>query len=322
MTSAAPASNPDPLTPLSVLVLGAGKVGQALTAALRHGGAEVSLLPSRGGWPVKIRAAVVLLTCRDRDIPGQAAAFARVKLTKPNVVLMHCAGALSYEILAPAARAGVALGQWHPLLSFSDGEHPPTLTDGYVRVAGDDAAVVAGRWLCARLGMHPVLGVVEPVLYHAAAVLLANGTAALMDAACRTLILAGVDRHTAQKMLLPLLGSVLENVAQQGVPQALSGPVRRGAHATVARHMQVLYKRLPAVASLYQALARIQLDMAAQLGDAPAAELASLRDVLSSPPAAPAPGPAHESGSSPTGRSVNRSSCGTAPERDTSGGAP
>ena len=265
-------------SPRQVLVFGAGNVGRALTTALNKDAITATLHAARAGWPSALAANVVVLACRDADIARHATAFATVSISAP-VVLLHCAGALTAEALAGARRERVTVGQWHPLLSFSGGV-VPSFAVACARVSGDETACVAARWLCERLNMRAVEGPLDERLYHAAAALLANGTAAVVDSAVRTLVAAGSDQQTALAMLVPLLQSVVNNVAAEGVPAALSGPVRRGATATVAGHLDVLEGELAPVRALYRALASAQLGMAAQIGDAQPADLLALEQLL------------------------------------------
>ena len=68
----------------------------------------------------------------------------------------------------------------------------------------------------------------DEVGYHAAAGLVANGAAALAAVGVELLVVSGVPRKEAPKMLGPLLRSVAENVEALGFPDALTGPIRRG----------------------------------------------------------------------------------------------
>jgi predicted short-subunit dehydrogenase-like oxidoreductase (DUF2520 family) len=70
-------------------------------------------------------------------------------------------------------------------------------------------------------------------------------------------------------MLGPLLRSVAENVEKLGLPEALTGPVRRGDAAGVGKHLETLERIAPGLLPFYVAAAKVQLPLARVLGDAP-----------------------------------------------------
>ena len=109
---------------------------------------------------------------------------------------------------------------------------------------------------------------VDRTLYHAAAGLVANGAAALADAGARLLELAGCPARDSARVLGPLLRSVAENVERLGLPEALTGPVRRGDAETVVRHIASIQRGASEILPLYRASVAAQLPMAEKLGDA------------------------------------------------------
>jgi predicted short-subunit dehydrogenase-like oxidoreductase (DUF2520 family) len=111
----------------------------------------------------------------------------------------------------------------------------------------------------------------DAVAYHAAAGLVANGGAALAAVGAALLERAGVSADVAPRMLGPLLRSVADNVEALGFPEALTGPVRRGDAAGVAKHLATLRAKLPSAVDLYLAAVEAQLPLARAIGDAPPA---------------------------------------------------
>jgi hypothetical protein len=120
----------------------------------------------------------------------------------------------------------------------------------------------------------------DPIAYHAAAGLVANGAAALAAGGVDLLERAGVDRKTAALMLGPLLRSVADNVERIGLPAALTGPIRRGDAAGVARHLALLERIAPHVVELYLAAGRLQLPLSAAIGDTTPEAVAAIALVL------------------------------------------
>jgi predicted short-subunit dehydrogenase-like oxidoreductase (DUF2520 family) len=271
-----------PATP-QVFVLGAGKVGAGLSRALKKAGVSVTLRPARKGLPGKrIEADVIVVALRDRDVARCAAALVEKKLIgHRKVAVVHCAGALGPEALEAARGPNVAVAQMHPMISFASIAVTPSLTRGQLHVDGDPAAVKAARALGKLLGMTPrTIAGLDRVAYHAAAGLVANGAAALAAGGVALLGKAGVDVETAAAMLGPLLRSVAENVERLGLPEALTGPVRRGDAAAVGKHLDTLQRLAPGLVPIYVAASRTQVPLARVLGDAPAEGFDAIEELL------------------------------------------
>lgn len=262
-----------PLAGLRVHVQGAGKVGRALAHRLRAAGARVALRPAREGLPRgAVRADLVVLAVRDGELAAVATAMAP-HLSR-DAVCVHVAGALGPDALAPLRAACAGVAQMHPMISFASLDFVPALDRGTVRVAGDARAVRLARRVARALGMIPrALPGLDTVGYHAAAGLVANGTAALCAMGAKLLVLAGVPAKQAPRALGPLLRSVAENVERLGFPDALTGPVRRGDVAALRKHAALLAARLPEALPLYRASVAAQLPLARSLGECPPAAL-------------------------------------------------
>jgi predicted short-subunit dehydrogenase-like oxidoreductase (DUF2520 family) len=269
-----------------VFVFGAGKVGAGLARKLRQAGVHVTLRPKRRGLPARtIEADLVVLALRDRDLAACAEELAAKQLVGKGSrvsAVVHCAGALGPEVLAPVRGPRVAVAQMHPMISFASPASTPSLERGQLHVDGDPIAVRRARALGRLLGMTPrTIAGLDRVAYHAAAGLVANGAAALAAAGVELLERAGVDRATAVAMLGPLLRSVADNVERLGLPEALTGPVRRGEGAGVERHLATLTRLAPDLVPIYIAMGRTQLPLARALGEAPAESFDAIERILS-----------------------------------------
>lgn len=254
----------------TVAIIGRGKVGHALAEAL----SPVAHVAGREP-PVRLRADLVILAVRDGQLPEVARAYAgRLEAD----VVLHVAGAVGPEVLAPLRP--LAIGQWHPVLSFVD--HEAVLAGAAAVMTGDTSAIAMGRRLCELLQMVPV----EPpegidlALYHAALALSANGMAALAASAETLLAQAGLPAGQAAEVLGPLLASVASNVRRRGAGTAMSGPVRRGDVATIARHLRRLERTAPEELPTYRASVRAQLTIAERLAEASPEALQSIGTLL------------------------------------------
>ncbi|MCW5837239.1 MAG: DUF2520 domain-containing protein [Labilithrix sp.] len=267
---------------MKVFILGAGKVGRALAAALKKRGTPVTLRPARKGVPTtRIDASILVLALRDRQLGPVAADLATSGVVPRNAVVVHNAGSLPAEALEPLRGVCAGIAQMHPMIAFASTKSFPTLARGHVHVKGEPVAEKRARAVAKRLGMTPrTFAELDTVGYHAAAGLVANGAAALAAIGAELLVVSGVPRAQAPKMLGPLLRSVAENVEALGFPEALTGPVRRGDAGAIARQIELLGERLPSALPLFIASGLAQLPIAERIGDAPKEQIAQVGDVL------------------------------------------
>jgi len=216
-------------------IVGAGRLGHALAAALRDAGLEVEGPLGRGAQP---EAPVVLLTVPDGEIRAAAEAT-------PAPLIGHCSGATTLEVFGD--REGFSL---HPLMTVP--EHGATFAGAGCAVAGtSDRALVIARGLAEALQMTAVeVPDEDRAAYHAAASIAANFLVTLEGAAERLAATAGVPRE----LLVPLARAALENWAANGAEQALTGPVARGDEATIARQRDAIELRAPDLLESFDAL--------------------------------------------------------------------
>jgi predicted short-subunit dehydrogenase-like oxidoreductase (DUF2520 family) len=231
--------NPSETPPLSCAVIGAGRLGHALAAALRDTGLAVEGPLGRGADP---DADVVLLTVPDAEIHAAAAALTPRKARFAG----HCSGATT---LAPLA--GHEAFSLHPLMTVPEGGAAPFAGAGCA-IAGDTPeALHVAQMLAGLLHMRPVeVADADRAAYHAAASIAANFLVTLEGAAERLAASAGVPRE----LLVPLARAALENWAEKGAEQALTGPVARGDEATIARQRVAIEERAPDLLDVFDAL--------------------------------------------------------------------
>jgi predicted short-subunit dehydrogenase-like oxidoreductase (DUF2520 family) len=254
----------------NVVIVGAGRMGLALGAALRQqealdrllyfgraheppphplfdphpipgdvetapAGAEYRTLPSMPPSSTH----TVIMAVPDAALPEVAHDLMMMGPAPTGCVALHMSGALSTDVLAPLHSAGYAIGSLHPLMAVADpwlaGER---LVGAAFALGGEPAAVAAGRRIVAALGGRPlVIATAMRPLYHAAAVIASNYLVALVAAAARLLGEAGVRPDDALPSLLPLVRGTLDNIEQLGMPAALTGPIPRGDSDTVRLHL-------------------------------------------------------------------------------------
>ncbi|HWE26280.1 MAG TPA: DUF2520 domain-containing protein [Myxococcales bacterium] len=291
-------------------VLGGGAVGQVLAAALRAAGIRPVLLWNRTeqrGWDTELEglreAAVVFLTVSDPAVEELCRRIAG--LVGPGQLVVHCAGALSLDVLSSALGAGARTGSLHPLRAIPRGSGPGILRDAAAGVAASDSTAREALDALARsLGMSPIpVSNDARALYHAAAVLAAAGQVALFSRAVQAFQDAtGAPEPLARAALLPLAQGALSVLEHRDPGEALTGPVARGDARTVAAHREALDEE---TLRLYDELTRAMLrlrpspEMEALLRTRPAAARSVAdRGSRSSPPRPPPPPAARPSASS------------------------
>lgn len=288
---------PDAPARLRIGVVGAGRVGAVLGAALAAAGHEVvaaaglsaasqdraqRLLPGVPLLPtdeVVAAADLVLLAVPDDALPGLVAGLAETGVWRRGQLAFHTSGAHGLAVLAPAQAAGVLGLALHPAMTFSGG--PEDLD----RLAGTPFGVTSlpehravAETVVIEMGGEPFwVAEADRVLYHAALVTGANHLVTLVAEAADLLRTAGVDQPA--RVLGPLLAAALDNGLRRG-DAGLTGPVSRGDVGTVAGHVAALAERAPDAVAGYVAMARRTTERAQAAGRLKLHEARPLTDLL------------------------------------------
>ena len=264
----------------SVRLIGPGRAGRSLAAALSDAGCEVREVLGRADDVTEAARDVDVLVIATPDA-AIAAVAARVA-PQPDTVVVHLSGALGLEVLAPHDRRA----SLHPLVPL------PSPEVGRVRlragitfaVAGDPTAVELARILGGSVMDVPDE---QRATYHAAACIAANHLVALMGQVERVAASAGLDLGA----FLGLARAALTDVAEIGPAAALTGPAARGDEATLERHRAVLdadehdgYEAGVALARRLAAQRPASEGVDAGAGSRATARSASSRDVSVGPP--------------------------------------
>jgi predicted short-subunit dehydrogenase-like oxidoreductase (DUF2520 family) len=211
----------------SVKVIGAGRVGSAVTARLAERG-----IPSRDD-------ADVVLLC----VPDTAIADVSRGLTPGRGWVGHTSGATPLKALDPHERRfGL-----HPLQSFTHARGAQQLDGTYAAITAEtEEAREVGFELARLLGIRPfALAEEDRALYHAGAAIASNYLVILHDAAAEIFEEVGAPPEG----LSPLMQGVIDSGFE------LTGPIARGDWATVDRHFEAIRARKPKLEPLYRVLA-------------------------------------------------------------------
>jgi len=278
-------------------VIGAGRVGAVLAAALRARGHEIvavagesdasmrrvaELLP---GVPVDKPTAVarasdvLLLTVPDDMLDNVATQLAASGALHAGQYVVHTSGSHGLRVLEPAVRVGARAVAAHPAMTFTGTARDlDRLSACVFGVTAGPAERDWARQLVDELGGE-VMWVPEDrrSLYHAGLAHGANHLVTLVSQAMELLGAAGADDPAA--ILRPLLVAALDNALSEG-DAALTGPIVRGDVNTVRAHLAQITATAPDTLPSYIALARATLDRVVTDGRVLPIRAAAIRRVL------------------------------------------
>ena len=286
---------------LGIGIIGAGKVGAVLGAALR--GAEHAIIgvsavsdASREradtllpGVPVLEvrdiveRAELVLLAVPDDALGPLVDGLAKLGAWQPGQLVAHTSGRYGVGILHPVRAAGAVPLALHPAMTFTGMSLDLTrLLDCTFGVTADPAMLPIAQALVVEMGAEPVaIAEGDRVLYHVALAHGSNHLVTLVAQASQLLREVGVD--APERMLGPLLRATLENALASG-ESALTGPVARGDAGTVAAHAEALREHDGGsggdILEAYLAMARATARRAGRRGLLGPEKLAGVRQAL------------------------------------------
>lgn len=284
---------------LSVGVVGAGRVGAVLGAALERAGHDViaasgiseasrtrieALLPHAQHLEPEavVRAAdLILLTVPDDSIHAVAAGLASLGAWRSGQIVVHASGRYGTEALADAAAQGALPLAIHPAMTFSGTSIDlDRLVDATFAVSAPAAVLPIAQALAVEMGGEPiVLENSDRPAYHAALVHGANHVVTAVTQAAASLSRIGVEEPG--RLLRPLVHASVDGALADapGAVATLTGPVVRGDAGTIAAHLAALQSQ-PETLHAYRAMARATADLALSGGRIGPAAYADIIAVL------------------------------------------
>jgi predicted short-subunit dehydrogenase-like oxidoreductase (DUF2520 family) len=260
-------------------VVGAGRVGAVLSAALRSAGHDVvaaagdsaaslhrieTLLPGvRHAKPTDVARAcdLLLLTVPDDMLENVVTQLVGAGAIREGQVVCHTSGRHGLAVLAAATEIGARPIAMHPAMTFTGTERDLDRLSGCVfgMTAGDAERAYAESLVADLRGIPLWVPESKRTLYHAGLAHGANHLVTLVSQAMELLAASGAEDPAAT--LRPLLTAALDNALEQG-DAALTGPIVRGDVKTVQAHLQDIAENAPATIPSYVAMARATADRA------------------------------------------------------------
>lgn len=271
----------------SVAIIGPGRVGTAIGVLAAQRGYRVVAVGGRRleaarraaavirGHPVACsvaaaaeRAELLLLTVSDGAIRSVAEDLAKAGVVPAGTVVVHASGALSSGALSSLRDTGCHIASAHPMQTFANVESAIGGLGGcYWFCEGDSEALRQVHELVRAVGGNVVdITTDRKVDYHLAAVFACNYLVVLMDLALLMAGRAGIDRKTAWSAFMPMIDLTLSNIETMDTHAALSGPIRRSDHETLARHLDALRGYDDLTADLYRTLGKQAVQMCRDWG--------------------------------------------------------
>ncbi|MGO2534041.1 MULTISPECIES: Rossmann-like and DUF2520 domain-containing protein [Micrococcaceae] len=285
---------------LGVGIIGAGKVGAVLGAALRsaehavvgvHAVSEASrdradiLLP---GVPVLEipeivrRSELVLLAVPDDALPPLVKGLADAGHWQPGQLVVHTSGRYGTGILAPAQAAGAIPLAIHPAMSFTGMSLDLVrLNECMFGVTAAAMVLPIAQALVVEMGAEStVIAEEDRGTYHAALAHASNHLVTLAGQSAELLRRIGVE--APERVLGPLMRGSLENALASG-EGALTGPVARGDTGTINAHRAALAGgEIPSdIRDAYLAMGRATAQRALDRGLLNETQAATILDALS-----------------------------------------
>src|SRR5579864_5230854 len=278
---------------LTVTLIGAGNLAQAIGPALRAAGYKIDAVAARSSAQSRKRAVAlarrlgaqvvaledaapdsdIIWICHTDDALANTAKWLALKPGWKNKVVFHSSGALTSDVLAPLKRAGANVASLHPMMTFVSGTQAKMREIPFA-VEGDVRAVAAACKLVKDFGaeIFTIKKSAKP-LYHALGSFSSPLIVATLVTAERVGRSAGLTASQTRRVMAPILRQTIKNYAERGAAAAFSGPIKRGDLNTVLRHLKEL-KRVPGASDVYRALVK------SALMDLPSAKRKELMRIL------------------------------------------
>jgi predicted short-subunit dehydrogenase-like oxidoreductase (DUF2520 family) len=273
--------------PLSMAVIGAGRMGSALALTLcRQEAYRLRFVVSRSqksaedlcqaigqGTAASVRELMVAgvdlvwLTVPDRELSALASDLAARGPFVGSPLFVHTSGCFSIESLRSLRDAGQQVGALHPLQAIAGRDQLLRPGAFYAIENESDRIDVLQQVVRTLNGRSLRVPGAKKALYHAAAAVASNYLVVLAEASQAMFSACGLEAHVAADALGALVKGTWDNVARFGPVEALTGPVERGDLQVISEHLMAIgVQGDPSLLELYTTLGRRAAELAVRRG--------------------------------------------------------
>jgi predicted short-subunit dehydrogenase-like oxidoreductase (DUF2520 family) len=223
---------------------------------------------------------LIFLTVSDSAIKETADRLSSLEEDFNGRIIAHCSGNESDQLLDSLRQKGALTASFHPLQTFTGSGSSEVFKDIYFSLQGDPQVFPHLKNLASLLNSKTLeVDARQKSYLHTAAVMASNYLIALLDAANDIGSEGGFSSQEAQKALLPLVKTTLQNAEGISLDDALTGPIKRGDIQTVQKHLNLL-KDTPELYNLYCCLGVRCIDLAESSGSLDTHTVDQLRRLL------------------------------------------
>lgn len=290
--------NQEQVARLRIGLIGAGRVGAPLSAALARAGHHVVgvsaiskasrervelLLPEAPLLPpdeVATSCDLLILTPPDDALAQLAKGLAEVGSLRTGQLVMHTAGRFGVGVFDAILETGILPMAIHPVMTFTGTSIDLSRIAGaFFGVTTPEPLLPIAQALVLEMGGEPlVIAEKDRPLYHLALSWSTNFITAVIAQGSEWLNQIGIDQ--SERLLHPLLDAAVDNVLRRG-DSALTGPIARGDVGSVRSHLDALHDRAPELVVSYKTLGRLTATRALEHGLITPLQATTLLEVLS-----------------------------------------
>ena len=262
-----------------IAVIGAGRISYSLVNAVLKSGFKVSLIISKHITSAKKLAVkfkiknysshlsslspdikVFFLAVPDSQIPSVAKKISKLRLDFKNSIFIHLSGAEDISVLNELKKKGAHTASFHIMQTFPE-KKVINLKGSYAAIETNNKRAESFLFrLTKMLDLHPFkINSHKKIAYHIAGVYSSNFLVANQYYIEKLFgeTKSGMDY---KKVFAPINKMTLKNIEENGVLNAISGPVERGDIKTVKKHLKALQNdRILRVNYISQSLTLLEL---------------------------------------------------------------
>ncbi|WP_018968848.1 Rossmann-like and DUF2520 domain-containing protein [Rubritalea marina] len=219
-----------------------------------------------------------MIATPDDQIAAVAQQLAHSKVLRANDSVFHLSGALDSSELEALSPLGVQLSSVHPMMTFQ-APLDQNFANTYCAIEGQDSERLSNAFHAIGFEAIPIARE-HKVLYHLAGVMACNYLTTLAATSSSLLKQCDIEAKQHMQILGPIMQATLNNLMQGSPSSALTGPIARGDHDTVAKHLESLQLLAPSLLPLYHILAKATLPISQSQGTASPSQLIAIESLL------------------------------------------